>query len=254
MKSDLPLHIQLERALKAGIAGGYWKAEQKIPSERSLMGLANVSRGTVRQAIESLIQQGVLHRVHGSGTYVTLPRLEQEMNMIYSFSEQIKNLGLPYKDHLLNRDIVLSTPELDDLLETPPETKLIYMERVRVLQGTPLMINRSYIPAYLCPDLLTTELDLPLYQLLHARFDLPVLRLTDVLECVLADSTMAHYLHIQKGAPLIHVTRTAYTRNHVPLQVGRNFIRADMCRFRINLSSKPDATELTVVNDEPHSG
>jgi GntR family transcriptional regulator len=123
------------------------------------------------------------------------------------------------------------------------------MQRVRILQGTPLMVNRSYIPYHLCPDLLTTDLDLPLYQLLKVRFNLPIVRLTDLLECVVADATIAGYLHISEGAPLIHVTRTAYTHNDVPVQVGRNFIRADMCRFRINLSSKRDTTELTILNN-----
>jgi GntR family transcriptional regulator len=246
----IPLHVQLERAIKAQIASGHWKAEEMIPSERQLMQLANVSRGTVRQAIASLIRQGFLYRLHGKGTFVTKLTLEPQIQVIYSFSDQIKSMGLHFKDRLLHRELIVSPPDLTELLEVPTDTRLIYLQRVRLLQGTPLMVNHSYIPYHLCPYLLTTELDVPLYQLLKKRFDLPVLQLTDLLECVIADETTAHHLDIREGDPLLYVTRTALTYNSLPIHVGRNFIRADMCRFRTNLSAKPDTTDLIVPDHE----
>ena len=101
--SPLPLYYQLEQALRSMIASGSWQPGSLICSERELMQAAGVSRGTVRQAIGNLIGEGLLQRVHGRGTFVARPKLEQEMRSVYSFAEQMGVQGLALEDQLLQR-------------------------------------------------------------------------------------------------------------------------------------------------------
>src|SRR5829696_6825346 len=114
--SRLPLYYQLEQALRFLTASGSWQPGSLICSERELMQAAGVSRATVRQAIGNLISEGLLERVHGRGTFVARPKLEQEIRSVYSFAEQMGVQGLALEDQLLQRHRVPASDDLAELL------------------------------------------------------------------------------------------------------------------------------------------
>src|SRR5215204_5065553 len=235
--SPLPLYYQLEQALRSMIAAGSWPPGSLISSERELMQAAGVSRATVRQAIGNLMREGLLERVHGRGTFVARPKLEQEMRSVYSFAEQMGAQGLQLEDQLLQRHRVPASTELAALLAVGLGSPLIHLKRVRFLGSTPLMLDSSYVPYHLCPGLLTEPFESPLYRLLPVHC-------ADVLEPVLADEAQAHLLQIDPGAPLMFLERVTFTRGDIPLHVARNYIPGSRCRFRINLWAERPEAEL----------
>jgi GntR family transcriptional regulator len=235
--STVPLYSQLEQALRSLIRRGYWRPGEMISSERELMQAAGVSRATVRQAISNLIRDGLLQREHGRGTFVARPKMEQEVRSVYSFAEQMAMQGLELEDRLLQRHLVPATSELAELLAVAPNDKLIHIQRIRYLQGVPLMLDSCYVPYHLCPGLLTDPFESPLYRMLAERYDLPPVHCTDVLEPVVANAAQAHLLGIKVGDPLMFLERVTYTRGDIPLHVAQNFIPGSRCRFRINLWS-----------------
>ncbi len=243
-ESPVPLYHQLEQALRQQIKAGHWRPGDMISSERELMTVAGVSRATVRQAIGNLIQDGVLERIHGRGTFVTQPKMEQEMRSVYSFAEQLSRQGVPLEDRLLQRHRVPATDDLAALLAVAPGEPLIHIKRVRSHDGVPLMLDSSYIPYHLCPALLTDPFESPLYRMLTERYDLPPTHCTDALEPVVADRAQAHLLEVEVGTPLMFLERLTFTRGDVPLHVARNYIPGSRCRFRINLSSDEASAEL----------
>jgi GntR family transcriptional regulator len=242
--SPLPLYYQLEQALRSMIASGSWQPGSLICSERELMQAAGVSRATVRQAMGNLMREGLLERVHGRGTFVARPKLEQEMRSVYSFAEQMSVQGLQLEDQLLQRHRVPASDDLAELLAVAPGAPLIHLTRVRSLGSTPLMLDSSYIPYHLCPGLLTEPFESPLYRMLADRYDLPPVHCADVLEPVIADKAQAHLLEIEPGAPLMFLERVTFTRGDVPLHVARNYIPGSRCRFRINLWAEGPEAEL----------
>lgn len=242
--SPLPLYYQLQQAIKREIEEGRWRPGDMITSERELMRVANVSRATVRQAIAALISEGLLVREHGRGTFVTRPHFEQQLNTVYSFSEQIKAFGLKLNDRILQRTVLPAPPDIAGKLGIVANEPVIHLQRLRLVDGVPLMINSSYIPYRLCPDLLTDDVGSSLYRILIERYNLPPLRSRDLLEPIVADRGLAFHLQVAVGAPLMYVERVAYTYNDLPLQVGRNHIRGDMCRFRVDLAADPAPLEL----------
>lgn len=235
--SPLPLHHQLAQRLRDEIASGRWRPGEAIASERELMGLAGVSRATVRQALASLIQGGLLERRHGRGTFVAQPKIEQELHAVYSFAEQMRALGRTMRDRVLRREAVPAPPDVAALLHVEPGERLIQIQRLRLVDNAPLTLDSSFIPHALCPELLDAELTGSLYRLLGERFELPPLRATDTLEATTADRATAFHLGVAPGAPLLYIERVAYTHNDLPLQVGRNHVRGDRVRFRVNLWS-----------------
>ncbi len=242
--SGVPLHHQLEQVIRVAIVSGVWKPGQLICSEREFTALAGVSRATVRQALTSLTYQGILERIHGRGTFVARPKLEQEIRAVYSFSEQVRANGLELEDRIIQRKIIAAPPDLAEMLTMPVGAKLIHLQRLRLLDGIPFMVNSSYIAQALCPGLLSDNLGPSLYRLLTEKYGLPPLRAKDTLESIGADPLMAAHLQVPIGAPLTYIERLAYTRDDKPLHVGRNHIRGDLCRFRIDLQSQPTLIEV----------
>jgi GntR family transcriptional regulator len=242
--SSIPLHTQVASQLEKHLKRGAWKPGQKIISERELMELGNISRATVRQAIGSLVQAGVLEKIQGAGTFVKQPKIEQPMNVAYSFSQQLSQLGLKLEDKLLNRDLLTASDDLAERLQIRKKSKVIYLNRLRLIDGEPFMISKAYVPYGLCPALLEDELETSLYALLVERYGLPVIHATDKIESLSADQATSKRLKLSSRIPLLFVERLAYTTGDRILHLGLNYIRGDRCFFRIDLSSQASVLEL----------
>jgi len=239
-----PLHLQFEKRIRAKIDAGDWKPGDKIPSERDLMEQAGISRATVRQTIGELVHQRLLQRIHGRGTFVSSPRYEQPLEIVYSFSEQLRLLGFKLEDQVLNSQVIEATPDLVDKLRLTPGEQIIYLRRLRSVRGIPMMVGMAFFPYTICPDLLNETFGMSLYRLLTEKYGLPVVSAVDHLEAVSANAELARHLKISPGSPLMYVERVALTTGDIPLHVGYHYIRGDMCRFKSTMHAQPTSLEL----------
>jgi GntR family transcriptional regulator len=233
--SPIPLHQQFETRIREHIQSGEWTPGSQIPSERELMQRSGISRATVRQALGALVHEGVLKKEHGRGTFVRQTRFEQPMAVVYSFSEQLRSLGVRLEDVVLEQKQISAPFELAHQLGTAVGDPLIYLKRLRRVNGTPMMVSIAWMPYELCPALLDQPFEGSLYVQLTTRHNLPVLSATDRLEAIAADRSVAQLLDVPRGTPLMFVERTAYTTHQVVLHIGYNSIRGDMCVFRSDM-------------------
>lgn len=242
---NMPLHAQLAQRIQDAIESGELESGQQIPTERELMREANVSRSTVRHAINQLVQQDLLERVQGKGTFVKQFKVETSLQVVYSFAAQFAIQGLRLKDKVLECEVTAASPLIAHKLNMQPGEDLISLQRLRFVEKKPIMVNISFIPKVLCPGLvLETFAESSLYQLFTNKYDIPVVSATDTLEAIPADETIAHHLQVPLNTSLMYVKRMAFTRNHVPVHMGLNYIRGDMCRFRSDMHSQPASIEL----------
>jgi GntR family transcriptional regulator len=223
------------------IVRGDWPSGERIPPERTLVRLLDISRSTLRQAVDTLIHEGLLERRHGSGTYVTTPHFDQPLDTVYSFYEQFEKAGTRLDDALIAAVEIEAGPTAARALQVQPGEMVYYVQRLRSVRGVPLMVNQSYLPAALCPGLLLEHGYASLYVLLRDRYGLIIERADDSLEAVHADPTTAMLLHVKPRTTLMLVERRAYTRGPdgrpIAMHYGRNFIRGDMVRFHTRLTS-----------------
>jgi DNA-binding GntR family transcriptional regulator len=243
-KGSSPLHVQVASQLEKQVKRGLWKPGEKIMSERELMELGNISRATVRQAISSLVQTGTLEKIQGAGTFVKQPKIEQPVNVAYSFSQQLSELGLKLEDRLLNRDLLVATDTLAERLQVRRKSKVIYLNRLRLLEGEPFMISKAYVPYTLCPALLEDKLESSLYSVLTERYGLPIVHATDKIESLQANKETSKGLKLSSTTPILFVERLAYTTDERVLHLGLNYIRGDKCFFRVDLRSQAPSLEL----------
>lgn len=232
-----PLYIQLAGAIRAAIDGRVVKGGEALPSERELMAATDLSRVTVRRAIEQLLQEGLLSRRHGSGTFVA-PQIDQPLSLLIGFSDDMHRRGARATSILIDKSIGAPSPDEAMKLGLTAGEQVVRLSRVRLSDGDPLAIEHAVVPAA-CVD--PAEIGDSLYQALAARNLMPV-RALQRLRAVTADKREARLLGIAVGSAILHIERRSFLANGRPIEVTRSAYRGDRYDFiaELRLIDTPD--------------
>jgi GntR family transcriptional regulator len=236
--SVIPLYHQLKERLKDSIDSGLWKQGDQIPSENQLMNEYSVSRNTAKKAIEELVQEGLLYRIQGKGTFVAKPKLQQSLMGLYSFSKVFKEKGLEAKDIILNIREVKPSPEITKELQLTDNENVIELKRLRCVGDDPYIIESSFFPKRVISDinLLKQVGEISLYDLLEQKFNIVVKRAIEAFEPVLIRPEETEYLQTEAGKPALLLERTAYDKDGKPVEFCHSIVRGDRCRFYTELT------------------
>ena len=211
-------HARISAGIEAAIASGELAAGDRLPPERVLAAQHEVSRMTVRQALQTLESRGLVRRRIGrsGGSFVARPKVERGLGAFSGLSAQLARQGL------VPGARVLSAAEADGAVE---------IVRVRLADGEPLALERSSFPAERFGGLLELDLTGSLYELLDAHFDAAPVRAVERIEPVLADAEEAAALGLRVRAPLMLVDRVAYDAAGLVVETARDVFRGDRTRI-----------------------
>ena len=235
--SNLPLYLQLKNIIKAQIISGAIQPGDKIPSESELCERYGVSRITVRQAINSLVQEGYLYRKQGVGTFVTSPKLRRRLPRLYSFSEDMRELGLEPSSQVLEQRVIEADEEMAEILKLPDGSRKINkLVRVRLANGEPILLEKTFIPYYLCPDLVKENLEEgSLYSTLREKYNLLLDHAYETYEVGKIRKEEAKILRCQVSLPAFVIERLTYLKTEVPVEWTKSIARGDRLRFTVRL-------------------
>ncbi len=147
----IPKYYQLAKIIKDRIERQEYKGEEQIPSEAELCETFQVSRITVREAINKLVVEGYLARRQGKGTYVAHQKQRRNIDRIYSFSSDMKHLGLEPSSRMLAFSVEEADPEAMELLKLPDNNRRVTkISRLRLANQIPVLKETTLIPEYLC--------------------------------------------------------------------------------------------------------
>lgn len=222
-----PLYLQLARNLEAAIHAGQWKAEQALPSERNLSELLSISRVTARKALEVLLEQGLIRRSQGSGTFIT-PRLEQPLSRLSSFSERLRAKGFVPGSRWLEREIALPSHEELIRLALSPRDQVTRLKRLRTADDTVMAIEMSTLPAALLPD--PEAVGDSLYAFLDS-IGRPVVRALQHIRAINASAEFAALVGIEPGTAMLLMTRVGYLEDNTPIELTDTYCRNDYYDF-----------------------
>ena len=225
--SDTPLYLQLANMLSDGIAGGEWRANQALPSERVLSDMVAVSRVTARKAIDMLCERGMLTRKRGSGTYIT-PKLEQPLSRLTSFSEELRQRGFTAGSRWLQRDIGAAAPLELLSLGLSPHMPVARLRRLRTADDVVMAIETTTIPLQYMPD--PQQVNDSLYGYLEARGAIPM-RALQHIRAVNASAEQARLAQIKEGEAMLHITRVSYLDNGAAVELTHSYCRSDYYEF-----------------------
>ena len=231
-----PKHAQLRDVL-VDLATHELGPDTAIPSERELMTTYDVSRATVRKAIESLIADGLLHRIHGKGTFVTRPRLESRLHLA-SFSQDMRRRGLTPSTRSLGIELDRPPADVARALGLGRNGRAWRVERVRLADGQPIALEQGWYPQPLLPDLDHHDLGGSLYDVFRDGYGLGIDAAEQTLWGETADKALAKRLDAPLHTPLL-VFRRISTAAGKPLEHVVSRYRGDRYQVHMTLGSEP---------------
>ena len=226
--SKLPYYQQLYEILLGKIQRGEWQPGDMIPPESELIEDYQVSRNTVRQVLEKLVNDGLIYRQRGRGSFVSHPTLEQAMTRIVSFTEDMHQRGFTPGTRMLSTDLIPAGEEIANQLDIPVGEQLVYLRRLRMADGEPMSIEVSYLIHKYCPDILEHDYALePLRRVLESEYGIRIASAKQVIQAIQAPPALANLLEIYPGAALLLITRVSFSQGRIPVEYLRIHYRAD---------------------------
>lgn len=233
----IPLYHSLGQVVRGKIQSGEWPVGSRIPAERALMQIYGVSRATVRQAIEYMVREGILHRAQGKGTFVAPPKIKQGVLRLHSFTETMRRNGLLPRAQLLGKQNIDAPLNICKELSLGDGEQAIWLQRLILVNEAPVMIESSYLPAARFPGLL------PVYdgaqdpqEFVAQHFDVRTVRASEVFEPVILETHEARLLGVKSGSPALWVEQISLDANGSPVEFRASLLRGDRCRFYIDLA------------------
>ncbi|MEV5430377.1 GntR family transcriptional regulator [Streptomyces sp. NPDC052701] len=231
--SPVPLYHQLARQLEAAIERGVLAPGDRLGNEVDLSARLGLSRPTVRQAIRSLVDKGLLVRRRGVGTQVVHSRVRRPLELS-SLHDDLEAAGQDPTTQVVRNETVPAAADVAAALAVPEGAEVVLLERLRRAHGRPLALLCTYLPAGL-PDLDGARLESTgLYRVMRAAG----VTLHSARQTVGARSATAEEaarLDEEEGAALLTVERTAYDQGGRPVEYGRHLYRASRYSFDFRL-------------------
>jgi GntR family transcriptional regulator len=243
----LPIYIQVAEAIRRGILSGDFAPNAKLPSEHQLVGIYGVARATVRRALERLQQEGLVCPRRAVGSFVAEPRVEQDLDRLFGFSEFMVHRGMKPGSKLLTSEIVpvssVHSPLLSRLNLQLGE-KVIFLRRIRLGSGQPLLVANTYLPERFFPGFLEQDLARhSVYEIMESTYALKPDRAVQTFEAIALAEEEACLLGVPAGAPALLVERMGFARD-VPVEYAIDYYRGDRTKFRAYLGSGSGEREL----------
>jgi GntR family transcriptional regulator len=225
-----PRYLQLRRRLERAISEGLLEPEAPLPPERELAALTGLSRVTVRKAMRSMADDGLIVQRQGSGSFVAPRprRVEQSLSRLTSFTEDMARRGLRTTSEWLERGRFLPAPQEVLALALGPNDMVARIARVRMAGGEPMAIERAALPLDVLPD--PEAVQGSLYELLERHGKRPV-RAIQKLAAINLGEEDAALLGVEPGAAGLSIERTSYLASGRPVEFTRSIYRGDKYDF-----------------------
>lgn len=237
--SPIPIYYQIMKQLQAKIDEGEYGVDRALPPERELVETYGVSRMTVRQAIAELVNEGILIRRKGVGTFVAPPKLEQALSGLTSFTEDMAQRGMKAGARIISFQETLPEPTVRKALGLSADERVFECVRLRLADEEPMALETTTLIASICPGLRQGDLEnQSLYTLLADRWGVRLDHASQSLEPILATIYEAGLLHVAPGSPMLLMHRTTYDQDGRAFEYVKSLYRGDRYKFITELHRK----------------
>jgi len=234
VKTPIPLYYRIYLDLKQKITDQEWKPGDELPSETELKLRYGCARQTIRRALDELVQDGIIVRKHGVGTFVAESQIVQPIGRIYSTSESIRARGETPKTVVISLEAIPAEP-FAKRLQLPDHVTSVYkLKRLRLANNTPLALMTTYIPTDLVPGFGEHVRKIEsLYQIFEWEYGFRLSHANEVICASKLTAEDAKLLHCRPDDPALQVERTTYLDNGRVVEFMHELFRYD--RFSISL-------------------
>ncbi|MDG4873483.1 GntR family transcriptional regulator [Mesorhizobium sp. WSM4935] len=229
-QSGAPLYLQLRRSIEEAVNRGLIGPGDALPSERDIASKADISRVTVRKAVQDLVKGGILVQRHGSGTFVAprMERVEQSLSRLTSFTEDMARRGMTVRSVWLDRGLYAPSPDEMMVLGLSSTELVARVARLRIANDTPLAIERAALSASVLPD--PEAVGSSLYAALGTSGNRPVRAVQRISATNLGDAD-ARLLAVPPGVAGLQIERISYLASGKVIEFTRSVYRGDAYDF-----------------------
>lgn len=233
-----PIYQQLNQLLRDLVTTGEFGVGAKFLTERQISERFGVSRATANKALSSLVSEGMLEFRKGVGTFVRGRALDYNLRALVSFTDEALAAGKRPATRVLrfaNLPAAEALEELPALLKIAPEDRVYYMERLRLADGTPVIFERRWVAAALCPGLTAADVQGTLYAVWRDRYGLQLEGANQRIRAIEVKHGDARALEVRRGSAGLLVTSVGYLAGGQPLWYERTLYRGDAYEFHNRL-------------------
>ena len=234
--SRVPLYLQLTQELVKKMNAGQYREYEKLPSERELCGMYELSRITVRQALQELEREGYIYKEHGKGTFVAPKSYNQRLVKLYSFTEEMKAMGKEPSTKVLSFQRLAVNERLAEKMGLDDQEDAYQVTRLRLADGEPLMYETSYLPARLFPNLTEKALTYrPMYDVFADDYQITVTKAVERFAATAVRAQEGAFLEMRENQPAMLIKRFAY-QNKQLLEYTVSVARGDKFDYTVELT------------------
>jgi GntR family transcriptional regulator len=251
----IPFYHQVYLDVRGMIDDGRWPAGHHVPPERELARQYGVSLITVRRALDELAREQRIERTRGRGTFVLAARIDRDLDEPLSFSDEMQRRGLDPLTRLIAARPEVATEQVAAALEIEPGSPTLFVERLRVADGDPLLLEQAHLPAERFPGLLASDLESgSLYRLLAERYGTRVARARETFEPILVRTREADLLGLKPRTPALLVEGVAFSDQGIPVEFSRTVVRGDRTRYFVERSVRGNGKQLATATASSSTG
>jgi len=234
--SPIPLYLQLANWIESMIKQDRFTVGAKLPSEGEIAKMFQLNRNTVRHAISLLIRKDLLVKQKGVGTFVkrkTALHPIHELGRMTSFIDDFSMDEIEIEDRVISKEKIAATPELADKLMVAPEDNVVRIERIRIAEKTPFVLEIQYYRYNDFKELLEMDIKGSMYQLLTEKFNADLDHSIQTLRAIKPTKEISQKLGIPTSTPCIFLESLAYTSTNICIEVLHSFYRGDRYIFKV---------------------
>jgi GntR family transcriptional regulator len=230
--SPIPLYHQIEMGLRELIRSGVLRPDDVLPTEMELSRAYDVGRHTIRMALSRLVEDDLIARQAGRGTFIKRQADRMKFYLDRSFTRQMQEMGLrPHSDVITTSTGVVNAAS-PPVLRSKIGANCFNMVRLRYGNTTPVGLQFTTILTAQCPGIEAHDFSTEsLYDVLSNDYNLEITRITHTVSAAIADSNQADMLRITVGSALLVVNTAAYLVDHSVIEYTTSYYRADMYEF-----------------------
>lgn len=240
LRPGIPLHEQISSWLRGQIDSGELPPEAQLPSENELCDLFDVSRVTVRRALQTLEADGVIFRRQGLGSFVCDRRLPQGLVRLTDFAQDMARAGLTASSVVLRDATEPAPPGVAERLGLEPGSDVLRLDRLRLGDGEPVAVDRTWLPPTYAKLVAGHDLGTrTLYEVLERDYNIPAISGRYRITAGAADDEVAGRLGLKAGDPVLVIERVTRTLGGRPFYFQRRYYRSDRMAYELELARDP---------------
>lgn len=225
------IYYKIFEYYKNQILTNQMKSGQKMPTEEAICEFFNASRITTRHGLEMLVNQGLIVKIQGKGTFVSEKKASLQLNELTGFSAEMRMLGKEPSTIVLGVNLVEPSEKVAEKLNLPLGRKVYVIERIRCADGIKMALEKVSLPFHFVPDINKYDVSKSLYTILSEKYMIEAAWATETLEAALSNQKISETLDIKANSPVLHIERTSYDRDNNIYEYTESIYRGDKYKF-----------------------